>query len=120
MGKVYLSRLMFSNIVNHPKAEAYDYEEELSSAGDGNIILMPAGNLKTSVGIIINDAGAGKVQYSITPVWKILEDEDNAEFLDWSLGTVTSSTIDELSSPVSALKLVNSSGTVKIQIRTQG
>ena len=96
--------------------KAFEYEESLSAAGNGNAILIPD-DCKT-ISVQTEPTGcAVKVQATIdtlnavktgTPVW-----------LDWDYGEVTDN-VQKKCNPVTALRLVQvGAGSSKIKVRAQ-
>jgi hypothetical protein len=101
--------------ISEANEEAWEIEEELSSAGNGKSVIIPAGCVQIAVTLEVT-AGEGKVQASTS----LLSDvkADTAVWVDWPSGNVTVNT-QQASVPVTALRQVNVSGTTKIILRAQ-
>ena len=113
----YMNDVQINQYTPSRAIDAYDYSDELTSASNGDTVIIPA----TITGITVTleiDTGNGKVQASTTPVNEILADENNAVWVDWDSGTVTVNTQDRVS-PVSAIRQVNGAGTTKLTLRAQ-
>lgn len=81
-----------------------EYEETLSTAGNGSSVLIPAGAHNVTVTLSFEGEGAsGKVQATTDPVQKVLDDE--ATWVDWPHGEVSDMTQDRTKS-VTALRQV--------------
>lgn len=98
------------------KTFAFEYEESLSSAGNGKSILIPDGI--NSVTVQVEPSGCTvKVQATIDKIKEIIN--NNAVWVDWDLGDVTSNSQDACIPP-SAIRLVQlNAGNSKIKVRAQ-
>lgn len=96
------------------KQEGYEYEETLSSGTNGTSVIIPSGSRSVQVTVTPQPVGEGKVQATTSRVGSI--QNDTAEWVDWPAGNVTAATQDVCDAP-SAIRLVRSSGTVKIEMR---
>lgn len=101
--------------INSEKLElGWEYEETLSSPGNGVWIKNPNGILGSAVTLEIS-GGSGKVQATTSLMSKV--DADLAVGVDWAQGVVTG-TIQDYVIPVTAIRQVNVSGTTKITVRS--
>ena len=119
MAIVYMNDVSIARYIpeNQRNTLGYDYSEELSAAGNGDTVIIPETITGISVTLEVT-AGAGKIQASTTPVSEIIATEASAVWVDWDNGEVTATTQDRVS-PVSALRVVNASGTTKMTLRGQ-
>ena len=95
--------------------DAWEYEDTLSSAIDGSSVIVPENIKNLSVTLQIS-AGSGKVQTTTSKLEDVLN--NNAVWVDWDNGVVTSTTQDSCV-PITAIRQVNVSGTTKLLVRAQ-
>lgn len=115
MAYVYMNRVNYAD--TNYSAEGYnqrrfEYTESLNSAGIGNVIICPP-NVKGETVTLEVIAGSGKVELSTDPLNIVLA--GSGIFTDWSAATVTSTTQTYIA-PITALRMVNVSGTTKIKV----
>jgi hypothetical protein len=67
-----------------------------------------------TVGLSPVSAGTGKVQFTIDPLSAVTADA--AEWQDWPAGSISVITTDAIISPVTAVKAVVTSGTMKFRV----
>lgn len=93
------------------------FERTLSVAGNDTWIIMNKVNPgeSFSVGLIIS-SGSGSIEYTLESEEAVMA--ATATGVPWSLGTVSTTTQGgEFSSGVTAIRLVNASGTTKMAVR---
>jgi len=115
MGSIYPSKVRANNINDEQDQFAFEYSETLSSPGNGTWIEFPNGVDGASVELVIS-SGTGKVQATSDSLSRV--QAGSAEGVDWDLGVVSGTTQDYCA-PVTAIRAVNVSGTIKINVRMQ-
>ncbi len=93
---------------------SYHAEEELTGALTGKWFLVPSNIGVISAVLFIATTGNAKLQTTNSSDEDVKA--DNADAVDWPSGSVTSTTTDSVRA-VTAIRLVNASGTSKIQLR---
>lgn len=98
----------------------WEYSEEMATGTNSDPIpIPPIGNMRTmSVTLVDVSSGTGKIQITTSPDASVegALGAPPAVWQDWEAGSVTDTTNDSLVSPVSAVRLVRTSGTVGIEI----
>lgn len=89
---------------------------DIASPGDGDSIIIPD-NIKDIIVTLYINAGQGKVQTTTNKVQDVIDD-NSVIWVDWDPGLV-SSTIQDTAPPVTAIRMVNVSGTTRLMIRAQ-
>ena len=101
--------------------ELYDIGEIKSifepETGNGDSIIIPDNIKNISVTLEVGGSSSGKIQTTTNKVDDVINDND-VVWVDWDSGIVTVTTQDS-SLPVTALRLVRSTGTVRMLIRAQ-
>jgi hypothetical protein len=94
----------------------FEYEESLSDPGAGDVIIIPdsVNNISVTLEVV---SGSGKVQTTTNKVQDVL-DNNNVVWDDWDSGEVAN-TIQDAVVPVTAIRMVNTSGEQRILIRAQ-
>ncbi len=117
MSIVYMDPVTIPGYVPAVTGRAYEYQSsDLVAPGDGDTVMFPTNVPGASVLLQIT-TGAGKIQTTVNKVADVLSDTD-VVWDDWSSGEVASTTGDRMD-PVTALKMVNASGTTRLIIRAQ-
>lgn len=94
---------------------AWEFKEILSSSGNGEWVLIPAGVEGVSETLKIA-AGEGKIQRTTSPIADI---ENSIEVaIDWDKGSIVATDTD-VSYPSTAIRQVNVSGTTTLLLRAQ-
>ena len=112
-----LQYLTVSPESNQSKGEVVlESVQELDAAANGNTILAAdqIGRMKTILLSLIVTAGSGKIQYTISNRADVIA--GNEVWYDWNAGVVIANTTDVLFF-VSAVRVVNVTGTTKIEVR---
>jgi len=100
------------------KTFAFEYEESLSSSGNGDWLLIPDDMSGISVTVQASGGATAKVQTTIDPL-SVVKSGTGITAVDWDYGEVTTPTQD-YAMPVTAIRLVQSgSGTTKMTVRCQ-
>ena len=92
-------------------AQLVEIEEELSSPGVSDWIIIPKDVSQLTIGLFIT-SGEGRIEYTLSPIAKV--EADTARVRIWDAGSVTASADDVLARPT-AIRLVNVSGTVVME-----
>ena len=79
-------------------------------------VIIPNGVNAISASIIIT-TGVGKLQFTTGTQAEL--DGDTADWMDWTAGDVTNADDSTTFNPVSGVRLVRTSGTVKMTVRAQ-
>lgn len=87
-----------------------------SDVGKGSWILIPAGVDNVSYTLSFPTAGSGSIETTTSFVRDVIA--DNAEADPWPFGTISAKKTGSLD-PVTAIRLVNASGNVKLTVRAQ-
>ena len=105
-----------ANQINAEKDEySFEYSSTLVNAGEGPWVLVPNGVDSVAVTLAVS-AGEGKIQIS-NDLDSVIRNSIPVS-VDWPLGSVVS-TVEDVCSPVSAIRQVNISGTTTLQMRAQ-
>jgi hypothetical protein len=94
------------------------FERTLAAPGNDDWIIMESiePGEQFTVGIIIATAGSGSVEYTLESDTAVMA--GTAEGIPWTLGTVSATTQGgSFPSNVTAIRLVNASGTTKMAVR---
>ena len=98
------------------KNEAWEYSEELTSAVNGDTVIIPEDVKNIAVTLVIT-AGSGKVQ-TTTDLLDTVLSGTGVTWVDWDKGLVSLTTQDTVF-PVTAHRVVNVSGITKLIMRGQ-
>ena len=101
------------NIDGEKNNFAYQAAQTLSSAGNGDWFLVPAG-VDYITAILSITTGTGKIQVSNATIAEL--EADTASAIEWTPGEV-SVTTQSLILPVVAIRVVNTTGTVKMELK---
>jgi hypothetical protein len=105
----------YQNYINTKKG--FEYKGViLSSAGNGGSVLIPTQVQNIAVALVVGGSSTGKVQTTVSPLADV--ESDNAVWLDWDAGVVSTNTAD-VAKPVTAIRQVNVSGTTQLLMRAQ-
>jgi hypothetical protein len=96
---------------------AWEYEDELESAGDGDSVLIPD-DVQSVIVTLIPTAGTGKIQSTSDKLDTVKNDPGSVTWIDWDLGVVAVPTQDKCDPPT-AIRQVNATGTTKMTVRAQ-
>ncbi len=109
----YLTKSVESNT---GKGSVIWESKETITSGNGNTILLPneAGKVDSWLIALVISSGNGKIQHTISNRNDVIS--GLANWIDWDSGSVTTTTTDVLFN-VSAVRCVNTSGTIKIEVR---
>lgn len=77
-------------------------------------VLIKRGTANVSIAIHPNLVGSGKAQITLSPIEKIKAGEAN--WFDWVSGDVAVSTMDVAVGPITAVRGVNASGTIILEV----
>jgi len=95
------------------KFDGWQYQETLLTGTNSEPIpIPPLGRNRNITITLLTTGGNGKIQITTSAE----EDLSSAVWQDWAPGSCTENTTDGLLSPVTAIRLVRTSGTVKIEI----
>jgi len=94
---------------------AFEYQESKAAVGNGTSILIPD-DVKSVAVILDVTAGTGSIQTTTDSVAKVKA--GTATWITWSYGTVGVDTA-AVFSPVTAIRMVNASGTTELLVRAQ-
>lgn len=95
----------------------WEYDSDnLTETGDGDTIIIPDNVKEISVTLLVID-GVSKIQTTTNLIADVIAD-NSIIWVDWNAGEV-SETVQDSCPPVSALKMVNISGTTRLMIRAQ-
>jgi|GEM_PF-2850459 len=96
--------------------KSFEYSEELKSPGNGKWLEFPAGVIGAAIEIEVPASGEGYAEATIAPLSRVRD--NSAIGTQWDKGSVTGTTQDYVI-PVTAVRGVNVSGTIKINVRMQ-
>lgn len=96
--------------------EAWEYDSGDVTAS-GNWVLLPANLTSIVITLEVQASSSGSIQTTTNKIQDIIDDNDVVA-VTWSSGTVASTTQDT-SNPVSAIKVIRTTGTVRMMIRAQ-
>lgn len=95
----------------------WEYDSgDVASPSNGNPVLIPDNVKVVSTTLEVN-TGEGKLQATTNKVANVESDTD-VVWVDWDAGSVTVTTQDACS-PVTAIRMVNVSGTTRLMMRAQ-
>ena len=95
----------------------YQYDTgSIIESGNGDSIIIPDNISEIAVTLYI-DSGEGKVQTTTNLIIDVISGT-GIIWVDWDAGSVTSTTQDSCV-PVTAIRMVNTSGTTRLLVRTQ-
>jgi hypothetical protein len=114
----FLERINIPEYDDRVKNSAWEYEETLTATGNGKTVLIPVEVDRIIVSLIPDPGGVGKIQTTMAKISDIRNDDQAVDWVDWTPGEVVEAIQDEVA-PISAIRLVDVSGTVKIQMRVQ-
>lgn len=117
MAIVYMTSVNVSTYDSQIKNIAYEYDTgDKAVAGNGDTIIVPNNIDHLNVTLEIT-AGSGKVQSTNNKLADVISDTD-VVWVDWLLGTITS-TAEDSCTPPTALRMVNATGTTRMLVRGQ-
>jgi hypothetical protein len=106
---VYMTSVNIDSYSSKITDNAFEYSDTLSTAGDGDAVIIPT-NIKSIYVSVIPSTDSCKVQMTTDLLADVEDDPDSVNWFDWSSGTVSSATIENLN-PVTAIRQVNTNGT---------
>ena len=112
----YMTRVHIPEYEVVIKNNAWEYDDQLSSPGNGNTVIVPAGVTVISVTLGIT-TGSGKIQTTTNLLDDVISNT-GIVWQDWDDGVVTDNTQD-YTSAVTAIRQVNVSGTSRMMLRGQ-
>lgn len=103
-----------ANKINKDQDSGQYLHTETVTTATGIAISMHQDINLITVGLIPKTVGTGKVQYTLDSNAAI--DASTADWIDWPAGSVSVATVDSLIAPVTAVRCVISSGTMKFNV----
>lgn len=113
----YMQRVTIPDYENRIDNKGFEYQETLTSSGNGDSVIIPDCVSKISVTLEITGGGSGRIQATTNLLQDVLDD-NNVVWIDWDNGVVAASTQDAME-PATAIRVVNVSGTTRIMARAQ-
>jgi hypothetical protein len=110
MSTVHIPKYNVGTIRN----KRYEYDETLVSDTNGNPLIIPENVNIIAVTVSATDSGSGKIQTTTNKLQDVIND-NNLVWVDWDAGDVVG-VIQDFAPPVTAIRLVRSSGTVRMMI----
>jgi hypothetical protein len=99
------------------KIVAWEYEQSLSGAGNGDSILIPDEVKQITLTLSFATGATGRVEATTSSIAKVKA--GTAVWVAWDAGVVATTTQDALY-PVTAIRAVQvATGTVKLEVRAQ-
>lgn len=103
---------------NRVENNTWEFKQTLSGAGNGNPVLIPTDHSIIGVSLFLYiTTGSGKIQYTGSKVEDVIA--GNSIWQDWDNGQITNANSSDWMRPCTALRLVNASGTVTMNLRAQ-
>jgi len=91
----------------------YEYDSgDVAAAGNGNWIIIPD-NIRSVNAVLEITAGEGKLQTTKNKIADVIAGTDIVA-IDWKLGSVIATAEDEHTGRVTAIRMVNISGTTRM------
>ncbi len=120
-----MSIIVYMDFVNIPEYQAgridsiaFEYDDTLTSAINGNSVIIPTNINKGAVTLQITGGGSGKIQTTTNLLQDVIDD-NGVVWVDWDSGTVAATTQDILEVAVTAIRQVNVSGNSRMMLRFQ-
>lgn len=95
----------------------YEYSETLAAGEESDpVFIKPTGRSNTPISVsLAAHTGVGRIEVSISSIKDIKD--GNEEWLIWDQGEISGvAVVDVLRGPVTAIKCINVSGTIKFEI----
>lgn len=115
MAVVYMTRVTISTYEDNVNNQGWEYKDTKASTGNGNSIIIPTCVKKISLTLEMT-SGSGKVQTTTSKLADVVGGTE--AWVDWTSGSVSANT-REVFDPVTAVRLVNTSGTIYLSVRAQ-
>lgn len=96
--------------------KAFEYSETLPGTGVGKALEFPSGVKGASVTLRVDTVGIGQIEHTNSSLAEVRN--NSAKWDGWPLGVV-SGTIADWVRPVTAIRLENKSGSVRMEARLQ-
>lgn len=107
--------IILSSINPISETPAFEYRLSISS-GTSDTLIIPTG-LRRGVSVILEvTSGSGKLQFSTSPRHLHEASATTVVWMDWSNGVI-SATDDNQFGPISAIRMVNTSGTQVLHLQ---
>jgi hypothetical protein len=110
----YMTRVHISEYTDIIENSDWLYTDTLTSAGNGDKVIMPTKLSYITMVLIVSGGGTGKIQVAFDSEEEIIA--GNETWFDWNDGEVTANTFDTYTGPVRGVRQVNAAGTTKLII----
>jgi hypothetical protein len=103
-------------MINKSGKFSLEYEEAIADGDTGEAIYIHPVNAKRD-GVtctIITSGNSGRFEFTTSPKAKIIA--NTATWHNWASGDVTTTTVDSITAPVTAIRGVSVSGSINIEV----
>lgn len=114
MPLAFMERISIPGYEKEIKNSDWEYKDSLESPGEGPSMVVPVGVKNLEVFFTVENGGIGKVQHTVSTQEDLIAGQ--AVWIDWDIGEIGENSQDS-STPVTALRQVNVTGTTTLTVK---